>query len=178
MAIWKANNRQPDCFGWFEFWTSLVFGLGQYFKTFLKHHAYHGDFMVGSLFLNRKPKHLTVLISLNRKFFVSAQQVFEIRQAFQAHPIWKTGKVDLHALYVVNRIVETEMWQIKSLTTGESSHKIHQHKTLLEEKTVNLDPEIQASKIWNPTIWNPETFEMWTFWRSDFKWSSFQMVRL
>ena len=96
--------------------------------------------MVGSLFLDWKPKHLTDLIGLNRKFFVSAQQVFEIRQAFQAHPIWKTGKVDLHALYVVNRIVETEMWQIESLTTGEISYKIHQHKTLLEEKTMNLGP--------------------------------------
>ena len=28
-------------------------------------------------------------------------------------------------------------------------------------------------RIWNPTIWNPETFEIWTFWRSDFKWSGF-----
>ena len=22
---------------------------------------------------------------------------------------------------------------------------------------------------WNPTIWNPEAYEIWTFWRSDFK---------
>ena len=28
-------------------------------------------------------------------------------------------------------------------------------------------------RIWNMTIWNLETFEIWTFWRSDFKWSSF-----
>ena len=25
--------------------------------------------------------------------------------------------------------------------------------------------------IWNPTIWNLKTFEIQTFWRSDFKWS-------
>ena len=25
--------------------------------------------------------------------------------------------------------------------------------------------------IWNLTIWNPETFEIRTFWRSNFKWS-------
>ena len=32
--------------------------------------------------------------------------------------------------------------------------------------------------IWNTTIWNPVTFEIRTFWKSDFKWSRFQMVRL
>ena len=32
--------------------------------------------------------------------------------------------------------------------------------------------------IWNPTPWNTETFEIRAFWRSDFKWSSFQMVQL
>ena len=30
--------------------------------------------------------------------------------------------------------------------------------------------------IWNWTIWNQETFEIWTFWSSDFKWSGFQML--
>ena len=30
--------------------------------------------------------------------------------------------------------------------------------------------------IWNLTIQNPEIFDIPTFWRSDFKWSSFQMV--
>ena len=28
--------------------------------------------------------------------------------------------------------------------------------------------------IWNPTIWSTKTFEIQTFWRSDWKWSSFQ----
>ena len=26
-------------------------------------------------------------------------------------------------------------------------------------------------RIWNPTNWNLETFEIWTFWGPDFKWS-------
>ena len=35
-----------------------------------------------------------------------------------------------------------------------------------------------AVGIWNPTIQNQWTFEILTFWRYDFKWSSFQMVGL
>ena len=37
---------------------------------------------------------------------------------------------------------------------------------------------VNTLKIRNLTIWNPETFKIQTFWRSDFKWSSFQSYLL
>ena len=50
---------------------------------------------------------------------------------------------------------------------------INQHApmSIVSVSTINMKDNTEG--IWNLTIQNPETFEIWTFWRSDFKWSAF-----